>query len=233
MVDIIAPLLFITWAALLFGGFVFGKRWTDGTRRMPVWTRMASSLTLALSAWWFALRGQTASYAVLFAFGMTFGLLGDLFMARLIPVGQYVLGGMASFGIGHICYVVAIALMAAAFDLSFRFEALIAWWIIGVIGWLIAVWIGARERGVLRRAALPYALLLSTTTGLATALALTDARFALLALGAGLFLLSDLILAARLFRGTYFPLIDDVVWLTYGPGQMLIVFSSVAVLSPL
>jgi hypothetical protein len=37
-------------------------------------------------------------------------------------------------------------------------------------------------------------------------------------------LLSDAILAAKLFRGWDPPLLDDAVWLTYGPGQMLIVF---------
>ena len=49
--------------------------------------------------------------------------------------------------------------------------------------------------------------------------------FVLLAVGAALFLLSDLILAGGLFSDLKFPLIDDVVWLTYGPGQMLIVYS--------
>ena len=46
-----------------------------------------------------------------------------------------------------------------------------------------------------------------------------------LAIGGALFLLSDLILAARLFNEVHFPLIGDVIWLTYGPAQMLIVYS--------
>jgi hypothetical protein len=46
-----------------------------------------------------------------------------------------------------------------------------------------------------------------------------------LALGAALFLLSDLILAGELFRGWRRPGLD-VVWLTYGPAQMLIVYSA-------
>jgi hypothetical protein len=51
-----------------------------------------------------------------------------------------------------------------------------------------------------------------------------------LAVGAALFLLSDLILAAELFNGLHFPLIGDVVWLTYGPAQMLIVYSMIGAL---
>ncbi|MGB0384348.1 MAG: lysoplasmalogenase family protein [Ardenticatenaceae bacterium] len=66
---------------------------------------------------------------------------------------------------------------------------------------------------------------LATTTGLATALALQTSAFVWLAIGAALFLFSDLILAAQLFNGLHFRLIGDLVWLTYGPGQMMIVYS--------
>jgi hypothetical protein len=78
---------------------------------------------------------------------------------------------------------------------------------------------------LLHWAALPYALLLASTAGFATGLALQDSTFLLLALGAALFLLSDLILAAQLFNHLQFPLIGDVIWLTYGPAQMLIVYT--------
>jgi hypothetical protein len=81
--------------------------------------------------------------------------------------------------------------------------------------------------------ALPYALLLATTAGLATGLALADGRFLLLALGAALFLLSDLILAGEMFSGLTFPFIGDVIWLTYGPAQMLIVYTTAIVLARL
>jgi hypothetical protein len=73
---------------------------------------------------------------------------------------------------------------------------------------------------------LPYALLLASTAGLATGLALQSTYFVPLAIGAALFLLSDLILAGELFSGLQFPLIGDVIWLTYGPGQALIVYAS-------
>ncbi|MBI5669683.1 MAG: hypothetical protein HZC41_16925 [Chloroflexi bacterium] len=39
--------------------------------------------------------------------------------------------------------------------------------------------------------------------------------------------MSDLILAGELFSGINFPLIGDVMWLTYGPAQMLIVYSMI------
>jgi hypothetical protein len=47
-----------------------------------------------------------------------------------------------------------------------------------------------------------------------------------LALGGALFLASDLILAFGLFRGS-FAHSTEAIWLTYGPGQMFIVFSTI------
>ncbi len=73
--------------------------------------------------------------------------------------------------------------------------------------------------------ALGYCLLLAGTTGVASAVAIHRQRTWPLALGAALFLLSDLILAIGIFRGS-FPFRSEAVWLTYGPGQMLMVTSS-------
>ena len=56
--------LLVLWAIFLFGGFLFGKRNAEGTRRMPTWTRMASSLTLVVAAWfWYAFTRETPSVA--------------------------------------------------------------------------------------------------------------------------------------------------------------------------
>jgi YhhN family len=60
--------------------------------------------------------------------------------------------------------------------------------------------------------------------------ALPSAAFGPAALGAALFLVSDLTLANQLFNGRTLPLVGDVIWLTYGPGQALIVASVAAAL---
>jgi hypothetical protein len=230
--------LLILWAALLFGGFLFGP--AEASRRMPTWTRMASSAVLVVAAfsWYFFSRGTPAAgYALLIAVGMTFGFLGDLFLAGLLPGGRNVIGGIASFGLGHTFYIAALLRFAAASGLvapGARWGALAAALLVGLVGWYLVVYRGATagggEPGVVHWIALPYALLLATTAGLAAGLALQDGRFAPLALGAALFLLSDLILAGDMFSGLSFPLIGDVIWLTYGPAQMLIVYSVGAVL---
>ena len=56
-------------------------------------------------------------------------------------------------------------------------------------------------------------------------LALVDGRFLPLAIGGALFLLSDLLIALRLFQNSQQPRLNDLIWLTYGPAQMLIVFN--------
>lgn len=224
------------WAALLFGGFILGRPTGQPSRRMPVWTRMASSLALVIAGWtWFLeSRGSgVQEYALLVAIGMMFGLLGDLSMAGLLRLGNRVIGGILAFGLGHVAYIAAILNLGDRVGLnatSARFGAWLVWLVIGAFAWYVIVWRPATQRNALHGAALGYALLLASTAGFAFGLALQNSLFWGLALGAALFLLSDLILAGELFSGLRFPLIGDVVWLTYGPGQMLIVYSVAAAL---
>jgi hypothetical protein len=230
--------LLILWAVLLFGGFVLGRVNAEGTGRMPMWTRLASSAVLVLAAWsgYAVSRGTTTSlFAVLIAIGMTLGMLGDLLMARLLGITQYVLLGMGAFGLGHVAYIAAGLLYGNQHGLAeagTRYRVWAVWLVVGLIGWYFAVFRGQKHTAV-HWAALPYALLLASTAGVAASLAIQEAALWPMAVGAALFLVSDLILAARLFNGLSFPLIEDVIWLTYGPGQMFIVYSAGSVLGAL
>ncbi len=218
------------WAAFLFGGFLLGRPDPRQTRRMPTWTRIASSLTLTAASWswyWLSRERPAGGYALLIGLGMTLGFLGDLFMARLWPMAQPVLGGIVAFGLGHVAYIAAFLSLARRSELIAPGPLTGAWavWLgIGLLGWYWTVFRGQRP-AALHWAALPYALLLASTAGVATGLAWQMPVFLPLALGGALFLISDLILAAQLFSGRHFPLIGDVVWLTYGPAQMWIVYS--------
>ncbi len=222
--------LVVLWACFLFGGFLFGKTDSKSNRRMPTWTRMASSMTLVVAAWsWylFTLTSPVAAFSLLIAIGMTFGFIGDLFLAQLIPLSQPTFGGIAAFGLGHIAYIIAMLQFSNQSGLHApapRWGALSIWLLIGLCGWYFIVFRGNKP-GILHFAALAYTLLLSSAAGLATGLALQSSAFIPLAIGTGLFLLSDLVLAAQLFSDLQFPLIGDIVWLTYGPAQMLIVFA--------
>jgi uncharacterized membrane protein YhhN len=222
------------WGLLLFGGAALGRWNTERTHRMPTWARMASSFALVLLAWALSLiseGGAVESYSLLIALGMTLGFVGDLFMARLLPVREPVLGGIGAFALGHIIYIAAILGLGDGLELTAPAPRLGAWLgllVVGAVSWYLVVWRGARQKSVLHIAALPYALLLASTTGFGLGLALQDASIAPLALGGMLFLASDLLLAAQLFNGLHFTSIGDVIWLTYGPAQMLIVTSVLA-----
>ena len=193
---------------------------------MPLLPRLLSSLTLVIAGWsWYLFSRDKGmdSFSSLIAVGMTLGFVGDLFMARrILP------GGIGAFGLGHVAYIAAMLRFADLDGLDATAPRLIAWivWLlIGLGGWYLTVYRGQKQRTALHYVAVIYALLLATTAGVATGLALQQSLFIPLAIGAALFLLSDLILAGQLFSGLHFPLIGDVVWLTYGPAQMLIVFA--------
>jgi uncharacterized membrane protein YhhN len=221
--------LFLAWAALLFGGFIFGTPDTDNTRRMPRWTRLASSFVLVIAAWSIAFFSDEdgMSFRGWIAVGMTLGFVGDLFMAGVFPLKQYVIGGIAAFGLGHIAYIGAfLGIVSSVSAPPFIFM----WMIAAVLWWFVVYQPALRQQtvSIIHFIALPYALLLATTAGAAiNAAQLLDEWQALLpVIGALLFLVSDLILAAELFSGAKFKWINDVVWLTYGPAQMLIVYGS-------
>lgn len=224
--------LWIVWAGLLFGGFILGGE--SETNRIPQFNRMASSATLVVAALvgFAAARGTPARrFALLVALGMTLGLIGDLFNANLIQVGlpNPVMGAIVAFGLGHVAYI------WACFDIEARAGfnkprrrnlAIAAWLLVGAIGWYFVAW-SPEKSEELMWPALPYSLLLAGTAGITSGLALQNVGFTAMAFGGALFLLSDLILAWRLFQGSFY-LAGDAVWLTYGPGQMLIVYSIVS-----
>jgi uncharacterized membrane protein YhhN len=199
---------------------------------LPTALRMGSSLVLVATGWWAwsLLRSASAGkFAFWIALGMTLGTIGDFFNADLlpfIPIRPPVLGGIAAFGLGHIAYITGCVGFARKSFLTNKTAMLIGivgWQLFGLAGWYYVAYLGEDNRELLGPA-LGYTLLLAGTAGITSGLALQNAKLFPLALGGALFLLSDLILAGGMFgesvrHGT------EAVWLTYGPGQMLIVFS--------
>ena len=211
--------LLVIWGALLFG--------STERRQMAMAThlRLGSSLTLVVAAWsWYLVARATpavALFALLVALGMTLGFLGDLLLADALSIPQGFLAGMAAFALGHLAYITAILSQTPQVQWAVEGFALL----VGLAGWYLVVFRGGKDVMILRWAALPYALLLATTAGLALGLAIQTSAFLPLAFGAALFLLSDLLVAGEQFGNVRFPHIGDAVWLTYGPAQMLIVYA--------
>ncbi len=216
--DIWLLALLIIWGALLSGS-------TERRRAASApWLRLGSSLTLVLGAWtWYLVTRDTPSvvmFALLVAVGMTLGFLGDLLLANALPVKQGFLAGMVAFALGHITYIAAILSLTP--HIQWIVEGIVL--LVALAGWYLVVFRGT-EATQLRWAALPYALLVATTAGVAVGLAIQTPTFLPLAIGAALFLVSDLLVAGERFGGLRFPHLDDAVWLTYGPAQMLIVYA--------
>jgi YhhN family len=224
--------LWLAWATLLALAMILGNQSGGHGAAAATWARMGSSVALVATGWFaFAYwrKSEAGRYALCIATGMTLGAIGDFFNAGLlnfIPLPDPVLGGIAAFGLGHAAYIagcIDLGRRAKLNAAAARLAAVAAWQLVGLVGWYSVAYCGSEARALVWPA-LPYSLLLAGTAGVASGLAAADRRFLPLACGAALFLASDLILACGLFRGG-FPHQAEAVWLTYGPGQMLIVFS--------
>jgi hypothetical protein len=232
--------IWILWAAILLGGTVLSEIGRGTTiallkDQILLIAHLGSSVLLAAAAWiWFLefSRSPAATTVALLAVGMTLGVIGDFFnggvLQDLIKLPDPVLGGIAAFALGHIAYItscVKVARNRGYHDRGKRLGAIAFWQAFGIVGWFFVVYRGTNSgASLLVWPALPYSLLLAGTAGVATYLALEDRRFSLLAAGATLFLISDLILAFRMFHGD-FAMAGHAVWLAYGPAQMMIVYS--------
>jgi uncharacterized membrane protein YhhN len=236
--------IWFLWALFLLGGTLLSESVRSGTiaslkDQILLVSHLGSSALLVTAAWIGFLgysRSLAAGTVALLAAGMTLGAIGDFFnggvLQDLIPLPDPVLGGIAAFALGHIAYITACVRVARQQEFHSsgkRLAAIVFWQVFGIVTWFFVVYCGTnRGAGLLVWPALPYSLLLAGTAGVASYLAMEDRRFILLASGAVLFLVSDLILAFRMFHGD-FPMAVHAVWLIYGPAQMLIVYSIGAV----
>jgi hypothetical protein len=224
----LAYLLLAAAAGLMLFGLVRGPTDPDRRQRLALPIRMCASLLVWAAALIFrfaASPGPQRVRAERIAAGMGCGTLGDLVMAEVLPTPHTVASGMLSFGIGHGFYIRAFTDAAGMQPLALA-GGLCSGWGAALLGWraLVADPNETHAPLALQYAALAYALLLGAMAGIGAARAAVDPRESGVAVGAALFLLSDLILAGELFRKLYFPFIGDAIWLTYLTGQALIVY---------
>ncbi len=162
--------------------------------------------------------GPLPAYAVAVLAGLTFSLLGDVLL--MLPSDNF-RSGLVAFLAAHACYVLAFGHDSpmAAPPLPFA-----AWLAVGCAV-LPALWTGIPRR--LRPAVLAYVALLLVMAGQAASRAAHLRTGAALgaALGAGLFVLSDFLLAWNRFR-TPLPAAQVLIHATYFPAQWLIALSA-------
>ncbi len=229
----VGALLWLAWAGLLSASLISGQleqAWWPAAR---LDLRTMSCLVLALAAWWgwWTLRKHPAAAAARwFAIGMSLGFYGDSHVAKLLwwpPFPDPLLGGIFFYGLGHLAYV------TGSLDLARRLPTeaatdwrwpILGWQFVAALAW-IAVALTTSRNESLRTPTLLYTALVAATPGAAGVLYQRSRAFAALLAGGGLFLLSDVLLAYQAFHGS-FPGIDELTWLCYGPGEMLIVYGS-------
>jgi len=244
-VMILVFLPMIAALALLVISFVRFPYDPERLGRMPqAWQLPQSALLVVFALILLLVYSRITSYSVLLPYlilaGMSAGLCGDLFMADVFKQKDHVRNGMIAFAAGHMCYMLAfreISVQGRLDRLDYYVIAAVLLYIVALILWFKLI--RTPQRSPLEYAALVYALFLATMAAYAWGLelhALTYQtgdtsqtslweRLALLplALGGTLFLLSDTLIAMRLFANRSFPYMGDVIWTTYILAQILIV----------
>lgn len=228
---IILILLWLAWASFFFGSILaalFGVISKTGVQNCF----LVSAVILSLTAWIvYALAGRggrAALFSAMIAVGVTFGTLADLYggLPSLQFVSDYLVVIIPLFMLGHFAYLTAV------FSTWRRMggKGKKAWWtaitafmVLGVIAWMSIVTTGEQKQYIVWPT-LAYSLVLTATVGSMCGLFFTDRRFFAMACGGLSFLVSDGVLGMIEFHG--FSHLLPAVLLTYGCGQMLIVFGA-------
>lgn len=217
------------WVLSRFFGLIWGQATAAPEALAPGGLSVAGSAILALAAWWGAARWRDAVGARLafgVAIGMTCGFLGDLALTQWAVEGRAsFLVALGAFGAGHASYVVALSSKLREWKLGS-----LAWPVAALGGWHFAIWGAEARPGGYVWPILAYGLALSGVAAVAASLAAKDRRHLMTVFGASAFMVSDFWIGLTVFnperaKAAYAALGLDVVWLTYGPAQFLIVHS--------
>jgi len=232
--SVVVSALWLAWLGLLPGTFVAVLVTGQGR-----WSRFwwMSSAVLVAAAWvhWFGQRRDRLGPAcALIACGITLGMLADLYGAcRALRFTEPLTMIIPLFALGHVGYVAGSRMAASRLGLTARpgwrrtlAGAVALYNLVGLALWVTLV----RPSDALPAMHLPtavYTVFLATAAAVMAALACFDRRFLAVGIGGLLFLLSDGFLAVRLFQDNWRGL-GDLCWITYGLGQMLIIYGFLA-----
>ncbi len=230
----ILAILFL-FQLLLFALGIFGP-WRDAPAlktngRLPRVIRMLLSLSLVVAALAIALNPfrMDAVYTRWVFLGMTASFIGDLIMARLIPLPNRLIGGMIAFAIAHALYITAYVRTLGALDAvvlnSGLWLGIGFYGVVSIVGWLALI--RNPEKGAATNiGALVYGLWVGAMASFALALAVgIGGAFWVTALGGLLFVASDFIIGVTDIRGVQIKNANDWIWLTYVAAQMGIIYA--------
>ncbi|MEN6425335.1 MAG: lysoplasmalogenase family protein [Phycisphaerales bacterium] len=231
---VLISVLWLLWFGLLPGTFAVALITGQGG-----WSRFwwISSLALSASAWvnWvFHRRDRLGPACALVALGMTSGMLADLYGAvGVLRFTEPLTMVIPLFALGHVAYIAGMLMLARRLHLTRRAgwsktlaSAVAICNLAGLTLWAALV----HPSGNLPSMHLPtagYVVFLSTAAALMATVAWLDRSFLPVGIGGLFFLASDGFLAVRLFQDNWQG-IGNLCWITYGVGQMLIVYGLIA-----
>lgn len=235
---VVISVLWLAWVGLLPGTFVAAAVTGQGG-----WSRFwwMSSAVLVCAAWihcfWQRRDRLGAAYALI-ACGITLGMLADLYGAcRALRFTEPLTMIVPLFALGHVGYVAGLLILVGRLQITGRpgwmrvlASAVVLYNLAGLALWVMLV----RPSDALPDMHLPtavYAIFLATAAAVMGAIACFGRRFLPVGIGGLLFLISDGFLAVRLFQDNWRGL-GDLCWITYGIGQMLIVYGVIAATWP-
>jgi len=208
--------LVLVVSAVLAAVLAIRAHYLEESRRWQVYAfkPLATLLILALAL---SLSPARPEYRWAIAAGLLFSTAGDVFL--MLPRDRFV-AGLASFLIAHLCYI-------GAFSIGVPFGAVPLLWLpfFAAGGLVVAlVWPGLKP--VLRAPVAVYVVVIAAMAGQATGRWYVSGSMVALAaaVGAGLFVISDAVLAIDRFR-RQFHSARAVTLATYWSAQLLIAIS--------
>jgi len=230
----VASGLWLGWLGLLPGTFVAILATGEGHWSRVWWT---SSVVLAVCAWinWgFHRRDRLGLGCALVAAGMTLGMLADVYGAfKVLRFTEPLVVIIPLFALGHVGYITGLVTLAGRLGVTGRSRwrrtlviAVLVYILIGLALWAVVVH-PSDDLPAMHLPTAAYTLFLATAAAVMATVALLDRRFWPVGIGGLLFLVSDGLLGVRLFQDNWRGL-EDLCWITYGIGQMLIVYGTLA-----
>jgi uncharacterized membrane protein YhhN len=221
-------ILSLIWFSAYVIGMINKQVKRDGTRRLPLWSKLIMiAVTLTIACLWIALPHTAfTGTAGWLAAGLLFGALGDLILADVFRLERSTLPALIAFGVGHGCYIVTLVIEHTRWELSAS-GSLLAIFLSTALAVTLWRWLiyNPQVSRRLNTGSLIYGIWLFAAVGLSISLTLMSGSLIPFTLGITLFAISDLILAQYLLRKRGQPLLRDIVWLIYSSGQMLIAYS--------
>lgn len=231
---VLISVLWLAWFALLPCAFVAilvtGR--SDWSRFW--WVSSAVLAAVAWINWLWHRRDRLGPACGLIASGMTLGMLADIYgafeglrftepLTMIVPL----------FASGHVGYIAGFLALAHGLQLTSRPKwrgtlagAVVLFNVIGAGLWATLVQ-PSDDLPSMHVPTAVYTVFLSGSTAVMATVARFDKRLLAAGIGGVLFLISDGFLAVRLFQNNWHGL-GDLCWITYGIGQMLIVYGAVA-----